>query len=86
MREKRLSKDRTIFGMEVSRPRDVEQLHRGKGEYFDEPRRIWRKTRGIWHVGQSRRAYLCLVNVVGGNRNDIARHSLTDWLAYLRGA
>jgi hypothetical protein len=64
MWEKRLSTDRTNFGMEVSRPCDIEQLHRGKGEYFDKPRRIWRKTRGIWHVGQGRRTYLCPVKVV----------------------
>jgi hypothetical protein len=34
MRERRMSKDRPIFGIEVSRSGDVDQLHRGKGEYF----------------------------------------------------
>jgi hypothetical protein len=64
MRERRLSTDRTIFGMEVSRPCDIEQLHRGKGEYFDKPRSIWRKARGVWHTHQRLSAYLCPVNVV----------------------
>jgi hypothetical protein len=42
--------DKIVRGGEhLNRPRDIEQLHRRIGEHIDDPDRVWRGTRGIWH-------------------------------------
>ena len=58
-----LAIDSKLRGCDVVALR-VGTLRRGKGEYFDTPRSVWRKARGIWHIRQSPSAYLCVVDIV----------------------
>ncbi len=70
-------------GEHLKRPGDVEQLHIGIGQYFDDTgradasgsrhgslrraSRLWRKTRALWHISHTLPAYDRLVHLQSGN-------------------
>jgi hypothetical protein len=39
-------------GEHLNWPRDVEKLHRWKGEHVYDADRVWREARGLWHFRQ----------------------------------